>query len=257
MTTMASQITSLTVVNSTVYAVADQRKQQISASLAFVWGIHRYRWIPRTKGQLRRNVWWRQSVDVVLRSAQNQRVWGICLEIMHSPPSNDNLFTRYSYWGRQDDTDAFLPYSQCVLLPQHTNLHLHLNLWLTSWLFIATNSHKCQLEWRHMIRQDFIVIDLLHSLQRKIVSWIFGLPGNITASSRCAVVVIIIYNVQMLCEFTLQGIGWRFDAYNPSCWPRNKVNAYGHITLCSCTSSIWNLIYYHLYSILPVLLDLL
>ena len=41
MTTMASQITSLTVVYSTVYSDADQRKHQSSASLAFVWGIHR------------------------------------------------------------------------------------------------------------------------------------------------------------------------------------------------------------------------
>ena len=53
MTTMASQITSLTVVYSTVYSDADQRKHQSSASLAFVWGIHRDRWIPHTKGQLR------------------------------------------------------------------------------------------------------------------------------------------------------------------------------------------------------------
>ena len=53
MTTVASQITSLTVVYSTVYSEADQRKHQSSASLAFVWGIHRDRWIPRTKGQLR------------------------------------------------------------------------------------------------------------------------------------------------------------------------------------------------------------
>ena len=53
MTTMASQITSLTVIYSTVYSDADQRKHQSSASLAFVWGIHRDRWIPRTKGQLR------------------------------------------------------------------------------------------------------------------------------------------------------------------------------------------------------------
>ena len=50
---MASQITSLTVVYSTVYSDADQRKHQSSASLAFVWGIHRDRWIPHTKGQLR------------------------------------------------------------------------------------------------------------------------------------------------------------------------------------------------------------
>ena len=54
MTTMAFQITSLTVVYSAVYSDADQRKHQSSASLAFVWGIHRDRWIPRTKGQLRR-----------------------------------------------------------------------------------------------------------------------------------------------------------------------------------------------------------
>ena len=53
MTTISSQITSLTVVYSTVYSDADQRKHQSSASLAFVWGIHRDRWIPRTKGQLR------------------------------------------------------------------------------------------------------------------------------------------------------------------------------------------------------------
>ena len=53
MTTMASQITSLAVVYSTVYSDADQRKHLNFASLAFVWGIHRDRWIPRTKGQLR------------------------------------------------------------------------------------------------------------------------------------------------------------------------------------------------------------
>ena len=40
MTTMASQITSLTVVYSIVYSDANQRKHQSSASLAFVWGIH-------------------------------------------------------------------------------------------------------------------------------------------------------------------------------------------------------------------------
>ena len=38
---IASQITSLTIIYSTVYSGADQRKHQRSASLAFVWGIHR------------------------------------------------------------------------------------------------------------------------------------------------------------------------------------------------------------------------
>ena len=41
MDTIASQITSLVTVYSTVYSDADQRKHQTSASLAFVRGIHR------------------------------------------------------------------------------------------------------------------------------------------------------------------------------------------------------------------------
>ena len=41
MGTMASQITSLTIVYSAVYSGTDQRKHQSSASLAFVRGIHR------------------------------------------------------------------------------------------------------------------------------------------------------------------------------------------------------------------------
>ena len=43
MGTIASQITSLTIVYSTAYSGANQRKHQISASLAFVRGIH---WSP-------------------------------------------------------------------------------------------------------------------------------------------------------------------------------------------------------------------
>ena len=41
MSSMASQITSLTIVYSTVYSGTDQRKHQSSAALAFVRGIHR------------------------------------------------------------------------------------------------------------------------------------------------------------------------------------------------------------------------
>ena len=41
MSTIASLITSLTIVYWIVYSDADQRKHQSPASLAFVWGIHR------------------------------------------------------------------------------------------------------------------------------------------------------------------------------------------------------------------------
>ena len=43
MSTMASQITSLTIVYFAFYSGADQRKHQSSTALAFVWGIH---WSP-------------------------------------------------------------------------------------------------------------------------------------------------------------------------------------------------------------------
>ena len=42
MSAIVSQITNLTIVFSTVYSGADQRKHQNSASLACVWGIHRW-----------------------------------------------------------------------------------------------------------------------------------------------------------------------------------------------------------------------
>ena len=48
---MASEMTSLTIVYSTVRSGADQRKHQSSAPLAFLWGIPGHRWIPRTNGQ--------------------------------------------------------------------------------------------------------------------------------------------------------------------------------------------------------------
>ena len=68
LTTIASQITSLTVVYSIVYSGADQRKHQSSASLAFVRGIHRDRWIPCTKGQ-----WRGHSDDVYILSLEGAR----------------------------------------------------------------------------------------------------------------------------------------------------------------------------------------
>ena len=65
MTTMASQITSLTVVYSIVYWGADQWKHQSSASLAFVREIHRNRWIPAQRASNAENVsiWWRHHID--------------------------------------------------------------------------------------------------------------------------------------------------------------------------------------------------
>ena len=53
---MAFQITSFTIVHSTVYSDADQRKHQSSASLAFVCGIHRGQVNSPHKGPVTRKI---------------------------------------------------------------------------------------------------------------------------------------------------------------------------------------------------------
>ena len=56
MSTMAPQITGLTIVYSTCYPGADQRKHQSSASLAFVRGIHRWPVSSPQKGPVTRKM---------------------------------------------------------------------------------------------------------------------------------------------------------------------------------------------------------
>ena len=68
MDAMASQITSLTIVYSTVYSGADRRKYKSSASMAFVRGIHRW---PASNTETV-SIWWRHhgkrwtQVDIII-----------------------------------------------------------------------------------------------------------------------------------------------------------------------------------------------
>ena len=67
MSLIASQITNLTIVYSTVYSDADQWKHQTYAPLTFVQGIHRDQWLPRTRASNAENVsiWWRHHATIV------------------------------------------------------------------------------------------------------------------------------------------------------------------------------------------------
>ena len=68
---LASQITSLKIIYSTVYSGADQRKHQSSASLAFVWGIHRGPVNSPHKRPVTRKIvsfWWRHHARVITSS---------------------------------------------------------------------------------------------------------------------------------------------------------------------------------------------
>ena len=79
MSAMASQITSLTIVYSTVYSGADKRKHQRSASLAFVRGIHRWPVNSPHKGPVTQNMFPFNDVIMLCRSFSicDKKYWTI------------------------------------------------------------------------------------------------------------------------------------------------------------------------------------
>ena len=74
---MASQITSLMIVYSTVYSGADQRKHQSSVPLAFVRGIHRWPVNSPHKGPVTRKMFPFVDVIMELRPKQNGRYFAL------------------------------------------------------------------------------------------------------------------------------------------------------------------------------------
>ena len=106
MGTIASQITSLTIVYSTVYSGADQSKHQSSASLAFVWGIHRGPVNSPHKWPVTRKLFPFDDVIMILRKHAGLRTvpsvppdqlthWGrvthICVSKLNKPLSKPTL----------------------------------------------------------------------------------------------------------------------------------------------------------------------
>ena len=79
---MASQITSLTIACSTVYSSADQRKHQTSASLTFVWGIHRWPANSPHKGPVTRNMFPFDDVIIIhVDRNSSHRFWMLSRDI--------------------------------------------------------------------------------------------------------------------------------------------------------------------------------
>ena len=91
----------------TVYSDADQSKHQSSASLAFVWGIHRDRWIPRTKGQLRGKCFHLMTsscldnmlIILVCRSVPSDALSLLCVRTHWRPGPRLNIKTVLSTYG--------------------------------------------------------------------------------------------------------------------------------------------------------------
>ena len=133
MSTMASQIISLTIIYSTVYSGADQRKHQNSASLAFVRGIHREPVNSPHKGPVTRKMF--PFDDVIMYSPLQEMQWGTShhMRTFTTQPSSvcwtEN--TSYSAWR----------HAKVLMLPCRIFLKLPI------WMPMKLSSERMTIPW--------------------------------------------------------------------------------------------------------------
>ena len=161
MTTMTSQIASLTVVYSTVYSDADQRKHQSSASLAFVWGIHRDRWIPRTEGQLR----------------------GKCFHLMTS-----SCIEKVTPGAQFKSDQTFQWFNLCPLTQLRGYCGYGLSQWETILKWLHTKNDPCN------CAQDFVVS--IHGVCNEISMEILWRYYDVFITSYCSGRRVFFHNIQ-------------------------------------------------------------
>ena len=106
MSAMASQITSLTIVCSTIYQGADRRKHQSSASLASVRGLHRWLVNSPHKGPVTLKMFplWRHHVTFQLKTQGQHRGWWYhvlhfsCVNGRHRGTIRGKKWVDFDFW---------------------------------------------------------------------------------------------------------------------------------------------------------------
>ena len=145
---MASQITSLTIVYSTLYSGAEQIKHQSSASLAFVRGIHRWPVNSPHSGPVTLKIfpfWWRhhengsywthcgqdKMASIFEKTFKLHFLEWNCLYLywyFTGPIKNNRILVQIRAWHRTGDTQlaehmpSFFFMYMCVTRPQWVNL---------------------------------------------------------------------------------------------------------------------------------------
>ena len=89
---MASQITRLTIVYSTVYSGADQIKHQSSAWLAFLQGIHRWPANSPHKWPVTRKMFPFDDVIMVSKTLGEVQLWSNQIRYAHNGPFNEPAY---------------------------------------------------------------------------------------------------------------------------------------------------------------------
>ena len=162
---MVSQITSLTIVYSTVYSGADHRKHQSSASLVFVRGIHRCPVISPHKGPVTRKIFLFADVIWYLWIAITCRCpWYLPLVytssfetfvsvfrhrmLFHKFAISDNWYQLLVDVGYQPEHRAMRPLSHCTL---RNNEQFRLKEIVLVSTYIWSGYHSCLLVRRMVL----------------------------------------------------------------------------------------------------------
>ena len=151
---IASQITSLTIVYSIVYAGTDQRKHQSSASLAFVRGIHRGPVNSPHKGPVTRRMFPFDDAVMVRNEIMDAMLWGTVYALTRV------LFWCLSYFGVYDKHQN-TPLGNTV----HSSPHQPLTLRHSRWSLLI--SHQT-LSKRFRLYKQIVRIKNIHLSARWI-----------------------------------------------------------------------------------------
>ena len=191
---MASQITSLTIVYSTVYSGADQSKHQSSASLAFVWGIHRGPVNSPHKWPVTRKMF--PFDDVIMRWHLFIRAQSWCKNLFSEPFSSlyDTTLHFVNMWKpfpliqhvqKKNETNGGCDhrcFQQCTYMHNHrhknicAHIHMYVCVWtetyihrvgwyfVTNWRIIYRSSlTKIYFQCKpNFLRQEYIQASIYH-----------------------------------------------------------------------------------------------
>ena len=187
MSAMASQITSLTIVYSIVYSGADQRKHQSSASLAFVWGIHRWPVNSPHKGPVTRNLF---PFDDVIMNEYDLQADHYVAYYLHTSQDCTTVFTTLTHLisrshrsrNKKTDSNVRLLGQSRLLNPSdlpcfyHSFFKVDCDLCIVGYLYVKKDNHPNVRGYDCTAYMDYM--DLAVRCPRKGVKLIHWLTGT-------------------------------------------------------------------------------
>ena len=168
MDTMASQITSLTIIYSTPYSRVDQRKHQSSVSLVFV-----KIWLESISMVIQRDLWF-SSYIVWFHLMIPGRLMGY-----GKLPIIEGNGSRHSIWSGQyneaplckDNFTMFLAVDQSVYAQMHANKGVQIIIEKIDWPIETWTPHVMAAKCHKGRRPNILPTDLPGLIQRKMYEW--------------------------------------------------------------------------------------